>query len=120
MSLRSSNISDSNLEVLVTALKENTTLKSLDLYGNTITGVGVDALATLIESACCLEFVGLAKNRLGKWSDVENWFDNLGKFPITPEEAEEIKLKEKEREAIIQKNQKVLSSLILLSNSDIE
>jgi len=61
----------------------------------------------LIESTSGLEYIGLAKNQLGKWSDVKDWLDNIGKFPMTNEEVEEYRLKEKEREAAVQKNQKV-------------
>ena len=107
MSLRSCNLTDSSIQTLVTALKDNTSLKSLDLYGNQITGEGVHHFTMLIESASGLEYIGLAKNHLGKWSDVKDWLENIGKFPMTLEEVEEYRQKEKERELAIQKNQKV-------------
>jgi len=106
LSLRSCNLTDSSIQTLVTALKDNTSLKSLDLYGNQITGEGVHHFTMLIESASGLEYIGLAKNHLGKWSDVKDWLENIGKFPMTLEEVEEYRQKEKERELAIQKNQK--------------
>jgi len=44
LSLRSNNLGDASMEILVKALKENSSLKSLDLYGNLITGAGIEKL----------------------------------------------------------------------------
>lgn len=106
LSLRTCNITDAAVETLANVLKDNTSLKCIDLYGNLITAEGIKHFAGLIESSCCLESIGLAKNHLGKWNDVKDWLDNIGRFPMTPEEAEEHKVKEKEKEANIQKNLK--------------
>ena len=56
-----------------------------------------------------MEYLGIAKNLLTKAEDVESFFKVIGRFPITQEEAEEHLQKEKERDAIIAKNQKVIS-----------
>jgi len=106
LSLRSNNLGDASMQILVNALKDNISLKSLDLYGNLITGAGVNQLKALIETSSGLEYVGLAKNHLGSWDDVREWLEGFGKFPITNEEVEAYRLKEKEKEVIVQKNLK--------------
>ena len=73
--------------------------------------LGVNQLKALIETASGLEYVGLAKNRIGTWDDVKEWLEGFGKFPITLEEVEAYRLKEKEKEVIVQKNQKVVLEL---------
>jgi len=106
LSLRSNNLGDASMQILVNALKDNISLKSLDLYGNLITGAGVNQLKALIETSSGLEYIGLAKNHIGSWDDVREWLEGFGKFPITIEEVEAYRLKEKEKEVIVQKNLK--------------
>jgi len=67
---------------------------------------GFSYLTHLIGSESNLEYIGLAKNQLGSWADVESLFGQIGRFPLTQQQVEEYRLKEKERDAIIQKNLK--------------
>jgi len=66
----------------------------------------VNQLKALIETSSGLEYIGLAKNHIGSWDDVREWLEGFGKFPITIEEVEAYRLKEKEKEVIVQKNLK--------------
>jgi hypothetical protein len=53
-----------------------------------------------------IEFLGLAKNKLGKFDDLSGLVANVGKFLMTAEEVEEYRGREKERDAIIERNKK--------------
>jgi len=104
-------------------------LKFLDLYGNQITQkglffpltfrnlqyfllLGVEALAELLNQSGPLEYLGLAKNLLSTADDLASFFKVIGRFPMTKEEAEAHQKKEKDRDAIILKNQKVNSHAV--------
>jgi len=106
LTLRACEIDDAALKIICEALKQNTTLKFIDLYHNKITKEGMGTLEKLIETPSNIEFLGLAKNLINDWDELASFFSKIGRIPITPEEAELHKQKEKDRDAIIQKNLK--------------
>ncbi len=69
--------------------------------------VGINHLKALLRTSSGLEYIGLGRNKLKAWEDIAEWFDGIGRFPLTPEELEQYREKEKEREAAIIKNNKV-------------
>lgn len=70
-------------------------------------------MVSLVETQAGLEYIGLAKNRIGPWESAKVLFDNIGRFPLTNEQADEHKNKERDREAAIQKNIKVIILIII-------
>ena len=69
--------------------------------------LGIKHIVPLLRSDCNLEYIGLARNHLGGWNELAEWFDNMGRFPMTIEEVEQHREKEKNRDLAIQKNLKV-------------
>jgi len=64
----------------------------------------------LLRSSSALEYVGLGRNQIKTWEDISEWFNGIGRFVLTPEELEQYREKEREREAAILKNNKVIFS----------
>ena len=62
----------------------------------------------LLRSSSALEYVGLGRNKLKSWDDIAEWFNGIGRFALSTEELEQYREKEKEREAAILKNNKVI------------
>jgi len=106
LSLRSNEIDDEKLAVLCETLQTNTTLRFLELCDNKITKEGINHLVPLLRSSSALEYVGLGRNQIKTWEDISEWFNGIGRFVLTPEELEQYREKEREREAAILKNNK--------------
>lgn len=105
--LRGNNLSDNDLKQICDNLKENTTVKVLDVSYNNLTKTTIDNFRELIcEHNKTLEFIGLAKNNL-KLTDIQELLASIGKKPFPEEEAEAYIKKMKERDAIIEKNKKM-------------
>ena len=109
LSLRSSDIEDNLFGKLCEALKTNTTLKFLELYDNKITPQGILHLLPLLKSESNIEYLGLSRNKLEKWEDIKPLISEIGRFPLTQAQIDEVRAKEKEKEAIIMKNAKVIN-----------
>jgi hypothetical protein len=70
--------------------------------------LGFANLVPLLQSECNLEYLGFSRNKLECWEDVKPLLSLIGRFPLTQQQVDEVRAKEKEREAIITKNIKVL------------
>lgn len=54
-----------------------------------------------------IEYLGLARNGISSFDDISGITQNVGRFILSEEELEEYRVKEKERDAIIERNKKV-------------
>lgn len=54
-----------------------------------------------------MEFLGLAKNNINSFDDIIEITQNIGKFLLSPEELEEYRNKERDRDAVVERNKKV-------------
>ena len=107
--LRGNSLNDDDVKQITDGLKENHTLKVLDISYNKITGQSIEYFKELTELNKTLEFIGLAKNNLSI-EDLQGFLDCIGKTPFPEEEADAHIKKMKERDAIIEKNKKLKAS----------
>ncbi|KAM3127588.1 hypothetical protein pb186bvf_020293 [Paramecium bursaria] len=104
LTLRSCNLTDQAVEALCTTIKQ---LKCLDLYDNHLSKNSFNAIGKMLANNASMEFLGLAKNQIQSFDELQGITQNLGKFLLSPEELEDYRNKEKERDAIIERNKKV-------------
>ena len=91
------------------ALKNNTTIKVLDISSNQdLTGRSIEALADIFNSNRSIEYFGFSKLNLTT-SMVQPLFDLIGRFPFPSEEVENHLKEMKARDAIVEKNKKLKS-----------
>ncbi len=86
-------------------LATNTTLKCLDLSMNHIGGKGIKTLSGALRTNSTLELLGLGSMGL-TLEDLQPLLNEFGKVKLSPEEAEALKARIKERDAIVEKNKK--------------
>ena len=72
---------------------------------NSFTTKSIDFIIKGLRKNTTLEYLGLASLNMSV-IDLKPLFEEFGRFKITPEEAEEYKIKIKERDTIITKNKK--------------
>lgn len=104
--LRGNYLGDDAVLLLIDNLKNNNTLKILNLYNNCITSKSFTAFCSFLEMNRKLEEVHLGKNFLVD-EDIVSLKKILGKFLMSPEEVENYQKKAKERDAIMEKNKKL-------------
>lgn len=81
-------------------------LKCLDLYDNKLSKQSLDLLGEMLKSNASMEFLGLARNAITSFEDLNGIVSNVGRFLMTQEEYDEYKVKEKERDSIVERNKK--------------
>jgi len=102
--MRADGIDDEQMEIICEKIKTSK-LKCLDLSLNTFRQKSIKPLIDAIKENTSLEYLGLAGLELSI-NDLKPLLDEFGKFKLTPEEAEELEKKIKERDTIIEKNKK--------------
>jgi hypothetical protein len=104
--LRGNYLGDEAIIILTENLKNNNTLKILNLYNNCISSKSFTAFCSFLETNKKLEEVHLGKNLLVD-EDLVSLKKIVGKFLMSAEEVENYQKKSKERDAIIEKNKKL-------------
>lgn len=61
----------------------------------------------MLQGNASMEFLGLARNGIQSFDELVGITQNIGKFLLSNEEYEEYKMKEKERDAVVDRNKKV-------------
>ena len=109
--IRSNGIDDEAMEKICANLKDST-IKSLDLSLNKFTNKSIGLLAETLKDNGSLECLGLAGLQM-TISDFKPLLEEFGRFPLTPEEAEELKQRITERDAIVTKNKKAKGKKVM-------
>ena len=79
-------------------------IKSLDLYGNELTVESQETICNFVEETKTLQFLGLSKNKFGEEGFVTQILNCIGEIPLSEEQYEEHKAKEKARDEVLEKN----------------
>jgi hypothetical protein len=104
--LRGNGIGDEGASVLFENLKNNTTLRILNVYRNNITSKSFGVFCEMIDVNRILEDINIGGNSLTD-DDLSMLKDRIGKIEMTHDEVENYNKKLKDREAIIEKNKKL-------------
>lgn len=104
--LRGNFMGDENAKLLFENLKNNSCLKVLSLYKNSLTSQCIPPLCDMLEVNKKLEELNLGGNSLND-QDLSMIKNSIGKIQLTAEEIESYLKRAKEREAIIEKNKKL-------------
>ncbi|CAK87477.1 unnamed protein product (macronuclear) [Paramecium tetraurelia] len=104
LTLRSCQLTNKQIQSLTSDVQN---LKCLDLYDNRLSREALNLIGKMLGQNGSMEFLGLAKNGIQSFDDLQGITQNIGRFQMSQEEYEEYKTKEKERDAIIERNKKV-------------
>ena len=108
--LRANKLTDADLIAMSGPLKNNTTIKVLDVSSNPDLGAkSLEALADIFNGNRSIEYFGFSKLNLTT-DMVIPLFDLIGRFPFPADEVENHLKEMKARDAIIEKNKKLKSS----------
>ena len=106
--LRGNFLGDEAGKIIFDNLKNNHTLRILNLYKNNFTTQCIQKFCTMLEFNKKLEEINLGNNYFID-EDLELLRQYIGKIPLTNEEAEFLLKKMKERDEIMEKNKKLKS-----------
>ncbi|CAD8080635.1 unnamed protein product [Paramecium primaurelia] len=104
LTLRSCQLTNQQIQTLTLNVQN---LKCLDLYDNRLSKEALNLIGKMLGQNSLMEYLGLAKNQIQSFDDLQGITQNIGRFQMSQEEYDEYKTKEKEREAIIERNKKV-------------
>ncbi|CAD8075052.1 unnamed protein product [Paramecium sonneborni] len=96
-----------NYAFIETLCQNMRNLKVLDLYDNQLSKEAFGLIGVTLKDNIYLEQLGLAKNQITSLDQLSEIMQNVGKFLMTQEEYDEYRIKEKERDQIIERNKKV-------------
>ncbi|CAD8065547.1 unnamed protein product [Paramecium primaurelia] len=102
--LRSCQIKLPFIEILCQNMRN---LKVLDLYDNQLSKEAFNLIGTALKENTFLEQLGLAKNQINSLDQLSEIMQNVGKFLMSQDEYDDYRIKEKERDQIIERNKKV-------------
>ena len=93
---------------LINKIKEvpESKLKSLDLYGNKLTPAIIEDISKFVEESKTIEFLGLSKNGFNTEDCLSKLLGAIGEIPLSEEQYEQHKVKEKERDEVLERNKK--------------
>jgi|TARA_B110000305_G_C19367194_1_gene602532 hypothetical protein len=108
--MRSSGLNDADVGHIVAALKNNQSIKVLDISSNRgLSGSVVEGFAEVMASNRTIEYLGLSKLGLSN-EQILPILDSVGKFPFPEDQVENQLAEIKKRDAIIEKNKKLKAS----------
>lgn len=98
--LRECKIGNALLRELLKKLRDSADcrIKSLDLYANDLTAEAGTDICQFVEENKSVEFLGLSKNALGSDDVLKGLFSSIGEVPLTEEEYEQHRAREKARD----------------------
>ena len=98
--LRECRIGNAILRELLKKLRDSADcrIKSLDLYANDLTAEAGTDICQFVEENKTVEFLGLSKNALGSDDVLKGLFNSIGEVPLTEEEYEQHRAREKARD----------------------
>lgn len=107
--LRANKLTDTDFVAMSGPLKNNTTIKVLDISSNPdLTSKSLEALAEILNGNRSIEYFGLSKLNLTA-DMVIPLFNLIGRFPFPADEVENHLKEMKARDAIVEKNKKLKS-----------
>ena len=107
--MRASGLCDKDFEAISNSLKNNSTLKVVDVSSNRdLTPDAILQISDILANNRILEYLGLSKLNLST-EDVTPLFGLLGRFPFPADEVEGHLAKLKARDVIVEKNKKLKS-----------
>jgi hypothetical protein len=104
--LRGNYLGDENASILFETLKNNQSLRILNLYKNNLTSKCIQSFCLMIEANKKLEELNIGGNFFTD-DDLGLFKNYVGKIPMSTEEVEIHNKKVKERDAIVEKNKKL-------------
>lgn len=108
--LRASGLTDVDMKHICASLKNNSTIKVLDISSNpNLEGDYIAQIQDAMTANRSLEYLGLSKLNLTT-EMVTPLFDMIGRFPFPEDQVENQLAELKKRDAIIEKNKKLKAS----------
>lgn len=101
--LRECRVGDDIAREIIRKIRDNpdSRLKSLDFYGNELSNELTEDISIFVEENKTLEFLGLSKNSLNSDEFLGKLFNSIGEIPLSEQEYEQHKLKEKARDEVV-------------------
>ncbi|KRX01757.1 hypothetical protein PPERSA_01627 [Pseudocohnilembus persalinus] len=101
--LRSNNLQGDIISKLCTTIKENNNcqIKHLELNDNQIGQEGIKAIGDLISSYQKLEYIGIGKNQIQDWDQLQPIAENIGYSQLDEEGLQKYREEEQEKENLL-------------------
>jgi len=104
--LRGNFLGDENAKVFFENLKTNNSLKVLNFFKNNLTSESITVFCEMLIENKKLEEINLGGNSFTN-EDLKSIKNCIGKIQLSPEDVEDYLKRQKEREAIVEKNKKL-------------